>query len=84
MEVTDGKTTIQPDESYKNEIDFPDYIGELESVKLMWEKDEYTMTRRHLYVNSIEVYWGDDQQSYYFCNNSAEMTDNKRYTFNKC
>merc|ERR1712127_684424 len=76
LEVTDGKTTIASDETYENELDFADYIGELSYVKLMWEKDEYTATRRHLYVNNIEVYWGDDQTSYYFCNNNAQMTDN--------
>jgi hypothetical protein len=84
LEVTVGKTTIKPDSSYKSELDFPDYIGELEYVKLMWEKDEYTVTRRHLYVNNIEVFWGDDQESFYFCNNNAQMTDNQRYTLNKC
>jgi len=84
LEVTDGKTTIASDETYENELDFADYIGELSYVKLMWEKDEYTATRRHLYVNNIEVYWGDDQTSYYFCNNNAQMTDDQRYTFNKC
>jgi len=84
MEVTNGKTTIKPDETYKNQLDFADYIGDLSYVKLMWEKDEYTVTRRRLYVNNIEVYWGDDQKSYYFCNNNAQMVDNQRYTFNKC
>merc|ERR1711981_295539 len=64
LEITDGKTTIKKNEVYESEIDFADQIGEIETVKLIWEKDEYEVTRPRLHVDVIEVYLGDQLMTY--------------------
>ena len=59
-------------------------IGHLEKIKLLWEKDEYEITRPRLRIDRVEVFYGDDQETYNFCNNGQTMDHDVRYTFNKC
>ena len=44
-EVTNGKTQLKKDDVYEKELDFVENIGHLEKIKLLWEKDEYEITR---------------------------------------
>lgn len=83
-EVTSGKTQLKKDDVYEKELDFVENIGKLEKIKLLWEKDEYEVTRPRLRIDHVEVFYGDDQENYRFCNNGVTLDHDVRYTFNKC
>ena len=82
-EITNGKTQLTHNQYYKTESNFEENIGQLQTVKVIWEEEEYGRNN-YLYVDYVEVFDGDRQKSVRFCNGLSRMSADKRYTFNIC
>jgi len=76
---------LRPNRNYSFATHFKIFPDDLTHVKLLWYQDEWTVTRRRLYVGTVSIFVGHLQKKMTFCGDEdVEMEPERRYQFNLC
>merc|ERR1712168_114329 len=82
--ITDRKTKFGKNQFYQNLISYKENLEHVDMLKILWEQNEHDIKNQYVVIDSIKMFFGDEQYGQTFCRSESKMKAGQRYTFQRC